>query len=168
MASKLKDVPLKSKTALDSFLASPADGVKLKALLTAEILELLGVRSSIPTPAAVNGFVMMSFDDDEVEVPVLPPMMDAKAVALAAVTAAEAEVLNLVFPQVAAGEVGLTSKVVKRFEKKLLSTPAVWKDALTALAATDAEAAAAYVQQPIVSHIKSLKRKLKDVQAVAQ
>ena len=167
MAAKLKEVPLKSKASLDSFLASPADGVKLKALLTAEALELLGIRSSIPAPAAAaSGFVMMSFDEDEIVVPAAAPLIDPAAVALAAVTAAEAEVLQLSFPEVPDGDAARAKKIIKRFEKKLLVKPTAWKDALTTLATVDAAAAAAYVQQGVVSHIKSLKRKLREVQTV--
>ena len=158
MAGKLKDVPLKSKEALDAFLASPADGKKMKALLASEVMELMGIRAQVPVAAVgVGGFVLMAFDDDdEVVAPADAP--SPAAAALAAVVEAEAKGMAMSFPD---GEEHPPRKVLRRFEKELETTPTIWMDALKALAAADAPAAAASVQLPIVSHIKSLKRKLK-------
>ena len=161
MAGKLKDVPLKSKAALDAFLASPADGKKMKALLAAEVMELMGIRTQVPVaPVSVGGFVLMAFDDDD-EVDVPASAESPAAAALAAVVVAEAKVMAMSFPD---GEEHPPRKVLKRLEKELETTPTIWKDALTALSAVDAPAAAAYVQMPVVSHIRNLKRKLKAAQ----
>ena len=163
-AAKLKDVPVKSAVAKSDFLANPLDGRKLKTFLIAEVLDLNGLRATSPaTSSAAPVFQAMSFDsEDDDEAGSVVTAADPAALQKGAVQKSVQKLLSLKFPVGVTSDVWPAESSVKSFEKLLASLPSKVNESLAALANLDAAAAFAVAREPIVAHVKSLKRKLKE------